>query len=98
MDPADDERIKRLSDQIQQERNREKVLQLSRELIGLLDAKRGQPRTVESEEGYLDPSPNADLLPRLQVSMSPPIRVTLRVQPFPVPWVVEYSERVFRHS
>jgi hypothetical protein len=55
MDLSDDERIKRLNDQIQQERDREKVLQLSRELMRLLDAKRGQRRGVESEEGNSDP-------------------------------------------
>lgn len=57
MDLADDERIRRLNDQIQKETDREKVLQLSRELMRLLDAKRGQSRKVESEEGNSDPSP-----------------------------------------
>lgn len=57
MDLADDERIKRLNEQIQQERDREKVLQLSRELMRLLDAKQGQPRKVDSEDGNSDPRP-----------------------------------------
>lgn len=43
MDLAKDERIKGLNDQIQQEKDPEKVLQLSRELVRLLDGKQNKP-------------------------------------------------------
>jgi len=48
MDLAEDERIKRLNDQIQQEKDPEKVLQLSHELVRLIDAEHGpKPRAKE---------------------------------------------------
>lgn len=43
MDLAHDERIKRLSEQIQQETDRDKVLKLSQELVRLLDGENDKP-------------------------------------------------------
>lgn len=43
MDLADDERIKRLSEQIQHETDRDKVLKLTQELVRLLDGEDEKP-------------------------------------------------------
>lgn len=43
MDLVNDERIKRLNEQIQQETNRDKVLQLTQELVRLLDGEDDKP-------------------------------------------------------
>ena len=44
MDLADDERIKRLNEQIQQETDRDKVLKLAQELLSLLSGENDKSR------------------------------------------------------
>lgn len=43
MEFADDERIKRLNEQIQEETDRDKVLKLTQELLRLLDSENDKP-------------------------------------------------------